>query len=148
MRRYFLEVSYKGTAYKGFQKQPDAVTIQSEVENALQVLFQQPVELTGSSRTDTGVHALQNYFHFDTAIAIDPKRMYNLNAILPEDIVAKNLIPVGPQTHCRFNAVSREYTYYTYRIKNPFLKDRAYFYPYQLDLNLLQQAAQVLFAYT
>ena len=147
MQRYFLEVAYKGTAYKGFQKQPNEATIQSEVEKALHILFQQTIELTGSSRTDAGVHALQNFFHFDTGVNIQPKQLYNLNAILPQDIVAKNLVPVSRESHSRFNAVSREYTYYIYRIKNPFLKDRAYYYPYQLNLELLQQAAQMLFAY-
>ncbi|TKK69206.1 tRNA pseudouridine(38-40) synthase TruA [Ilyomonas limi] len=148
MQRYFLEIAYKGTAYKGFQKQPNAATIQSEVETALHTLFHQTIELTGSSRTDAGVHALQNFFHFDTDIALQSKQLYNLNAILPEDIVVKSLVPVDMQAHSRFSATSREYTYYIYRVKNPFLKDRAYFYPYQLDLRLLQQAAEVLFTYT
>ena len=148
MQRYFLEIAYKGTAYKGFQKQPNALTIQGEVEHALQILFQQNINLTGSSRTDAGVHALQNFFHFDTDIAVQSKHLYNLNAILPQDIVVKNVAPVSMQAHCRFSATSREYTYYIYRVKNPFLKDRAYYYPYQLDLELLQQAAQVLFTYT
>lgn len=148
MQRYFLEVAYKGTAYKGFQKQPKDITIQSEVERALHTLFQQTIELTGSSRTDAGVHALQNFFHFDTEIDIRPKQLYNLNAILPQDIVAKKIIPVGMQAHSRFSAISRAYTYYIYQAKNPFLKDRAYFYPYQLNIDLLQQAAQVLFEYT
>jgi tRNA pseudouridine38-40 synthase len=70
MPRYFLELSYKGTAYSGFQVQDNAPTIQSEVEKALQTLFRQTFELTGSSRTDAGVHANQNFFHFDTELAI------------------------------------------------------------------------------
>jgi len=148
MQRYFLEVSYKGTAYKGFQKQPNDVTIQTEVEKALHTLFQQNIELTGSSRTDAGVHALQNFFHFDTEITIQPKQLYSLNAILPQDIVAKSITLVSMQAHSRFSATSRAYTYYIYRVKNPFLRDRAYFYPYQLNIDLLQQAAQVLFDYT
>src|SRR4051812_28839879 len=148
MQRYFLEVAYKGTAYKGFQKQPKDITIQSEVERALHTLFHQNVELTGSSRTDAGVHALQNFFHFDTEIDIKPKQLYNLNAILSQDIVVKNITPVSMQAHSRFSATSRAYSYYIYRIKNPFLRDRAYFYPYQLNIDLLQQAAQVLFEYT
>src|SRR3954453_5606917 len=115
MHRYFLEVSYKGTAYKGFQKQPKDITIQSEVEKALHILLQQNVELTGSSRTDAGVHALQNFFHFDTELIIHSKQLYNLNAILPHDIVAKNIIPVSMQAHSRFSATSRAYTYHIYR---------------------------------
>src|SRR3954451_14439959 len=99
MHRYFLEVSYKGTSFKGFQKQPNSITIQSEVEKALHILLQQNVELTGSSRTDAGVHALQNFFHFDMELDIYPKQLYNLNAILPQDIVAKNLTPISMQAH-------------------------------------------------
>src|SRR5690349_4905721 len=148
MQRYFLEVAYKGTVYKGFQKQPTEVTIQSEVERALHTLYHQAIELTGASRTDAGVHALQNFFHFDTEIDIQPKQLYNLNAILPQDIVVKNIVPVSLQSHSRFSATARGYTYYIYRVKNPFLKDRAFFYPYQLNIDLLQQAAQVLFEYT
>ena len=148
MFRYFLELAYKGTAYKGFQKQPNAATIQLKTEQALQVLLKQSITLTGSSRTDAGVHALQNFFHFDTNIVIVPKLLYNLNAILPDDIVAKNIIPVSAASHSRFDATSREYTYYIYRAKNPFIKDRAYFYPFKLNIQLLQEAAQVLFQYT
>ena len=67
MSRYFIEVSYRGTHFSGFQVQDNAVTIQSELEKALMILFKETFSLTGSSRTDTGVHALQNYFHFDSA---------------------------------------------------------------------------------
>src|SRR5690242_19543687 len=83
MSRYFLELAYKGTVYSGFQVQENARTVQSELEAALQVFFRESFVLTGSSRTDAGVHALQNYFHFDTDIVIQPRNVYNLNAILP-----------------------------------------------------------------
>ena len=148
MPRYLLEVAYKGTAYKGFQKQPNAITIQSEAEKALAVLYQRTIELTGSSRTDSGVHATQNYFHFDADCIAEQKHLYNLNAILPNDIVVKNITPVSENFHCRFSAVSREYAYHIYRYKNPFLQDRAYYYPYNLNVELLQQAAQSLLNYT
>ena len=65
MPRYFLELGYKGSRYAGFQKQDNANTIQAEVEKAIAIYFRKSVELTGSSRTDAGVHAIQNYFHFD-----------------------------------------------------------------------------------
>ena len=94
MQRYFLEVAYKGTRYSGFQVQANALTIQAEVEKALAILFKQPFNLTGSSRTDAGVHALQNYFHFDTNIIIEHRQLYNLNAILPFDIVIKGIYKV------------------------------------------------------
>jgi len=147
MPRYFIEVAYNGVAYSGFQVQENALTVQAEVEKALGVYFRQPFTLTGSSRTDAGVHALQNYFHVDTDISIPPQAAYNLNAILPADIAVKNIIHVSPEAHCRFDATSREYRYYVYNRKDPFLTDRAYFFPYPLDLEKLQAAAGILREY-
>ncbi len=149
MRRYFLEVAYKGTNYSGFQKQLNAVTIQSKVEKALPVLFKQAIELTGSSRTDAGVHALQNFFQFDADFVIDSdKFIYQLNAILPADIVVKNITEVNDNAHCRFDAISRSYEYHIYHKKNPFLSDRAFFYPYTFNFDVLNEAASVLFSHT
>ncbi|MBT9483915.1 tRNA pseudouridine(38-40) synthase TruA [Sediminibacterium sp.] len=144
MPRYFLELAYKGTAYHGFQIQDNAATIQLAIEKALFTLFKVDIDLTGSSRTDAGVHALQNYFHFDTDLVITNKHVYNLNAILPEDIAVKSIKLVADTAHCRFDAVARSYYYYIYQQKNPFLKDRGWFYPYELDISLLQQAAAIL----
>lgn len=144
MSRYFLEISYKGTAYSGFQTQENAVTVQSELEKAIAVLQREQVRLTGSSRTDAGVHALQNYFHFDFPGELHPQFVYKLNAILPADIVLHKLIRVGEESHSRFDAVSREYKYFIYRSKDPFLQDRAYYYPYQLDLERMRSAAAIL----
>src|SRR5215510_11494572 len=115
MSRYFLEVSYKGTSYSGFQIQQNANSIQAEVERAFQVLQKENIGLTGSSRTDAGVHALQNFFHFDFEGEINPHFVYKINAILPEDIVVQKLIPVEAEAHCRFDARSREYKYFVYR---------------------------------
>lgn len=147
MPRYFIEVSYKGTSYSGFQKQHNANSIQSELEKALEIYYKQKFELTGSSRTDAGVHALQNFFHFDTSAAIKDDA-YNLNAILPDDIVVKRIFIVNDDAHCRFDAISREYHYYIYRYKNPFLQGRAYFVPYALDLVMLQDAAKEIIKHT
>jgi len=147
MRRYFLEVSYKGANYSGFQLQKNANTIQAEVEKAFAILQKQQVSMTGSSRTDAGVHALQNFFHIDIEGTVHPHFIYKMNAILPDDIVVKRLIPVKAEAHCRFDAVSREYKYYIHRHKNPFLKDRAYYFPYKLNMDKLQQAASVLKEY-
>lgn len=144
MIRYFLEVSYLGAAYAGFQVQDNAVTIQYEVERAFQVFFRQPVSLTGSSRTDTGVHAVQNFFHFDWPLEIDPQCVYNLNALLPADIAIRRLFAVPAGAHCRFDAVSREYAYYIYNRKDPFATGRAYYFPYTLREELLQEAAQMV----
>jgi tRNA pseudouridine38-40 synthase len=148
MPRYFLEVAYKGSNYSGFQIQDNAGSIQEEVEKALAIIFRQSVGLTGSSRTDTGVHALQNFFHFDFDKGIDAKYLYNINAILPADIVVKCIVSVGSGAHCRFDAISREYRYYIYREKDPFLADRAYFFPYTLDMEKLEAAASLVLGYS
>ncbi len=140
MPRYFIEVSYKGTNYSGFQIQYNANSIQAEIVKALEIFYKQKFELTGSSRTDAGVHAFQNFFHFDTELDLSDDS-YNLNAILPDDIVINRIFKVDEKAHCRFDAISREYHYYIYRQKNPFLLGRAYYYPYTLDIELLKKAA-------
>ncbi|MEP7374919.1 MAG: tRNA pseudouridine(38-40) synthase TruA [Chitinophagaceae bacterium] len=147
MSRYFMEVSYKGTNYSGFQAQKNANSIQDEVEKAFLILQKEKVTLTGSSRTDTGVHALQNFFHFDLIGSVHPQFVYKMNAILPGDIVVKNVYPVSPDAHCRFDAFSREYKYFIYRKKNPFLNDRAFYFPYKLNMKNLQKAAEILKRY-
>jgi tRNA pseudouridine38-40 synthase len=150
MSRYFIELFYKGTNYAGFQIQQNANSIQAEIEKALTIYYKYPFSLTGSSRTDAGVHALSNYLHFDTeeldsvtAEALD-KSVYHMNAILPGDIVIKRLYKVKDDAHCRFDAISREYKYYIYQHKTPFLSDRAFFFPYNLDIHKLNQAAALL----
>lgn len=148
MARYFLEVAYKGTAYSGFQSQQNANTIQAEVEKAFAILQKQEIEMTGSSRTDAGVHALQNFFHFDYEGSMSPQFVYKINAILPPDIVVKSVTPVSEGAHCRFDAVSREYRYYIYQHKNPFLDDRAYYFPYKLDIGRMQDAAEIVKKYS
>ncbi len=182
LQRYFLELSYKGTGFSGFQTQKNAHTIQSEVERVLSILLGSQVSrsagaaelvnedqshpygtassgfsagigsdgrvlLTGSSRTDTGVHALQNYFHFDWPGEFRPEWVYNLNALLPEGIAVRAVRKVPPGAHCRFDAVSRTYRYRVYRSKDPFLTDTAYFYPYPLDLEQMNMAAELLSGY-
>lgn len=144
MNRYFLEVAYKGTHYSGFQVQENANTIQAEVEKAFNTLFRQPVTLTGSSRTDAGVHALQNFFHFDFEEDLDLKFIYKLNSLLPSDIAIRNIYLMPSTTHSRFNALSREYEYKIYTQKNPFLKETAFYYPYKLDLGLMKEAALLI----
>ncbi|MFY7899183.1 MAG: tRNA pseudouridine(38-40) synthase TruA [Chitinophagaceae bacterium] len=144
MQRYFLEVSYKGTRYSGFQVQNNAVTIQSKVQEALQIFYKSPFQLTCSSRTDAGVHALQNFFHLDTDLTLINEHCYNLNALLPSDIVIKQLIAVNNDLHARFSADFREYKYYITNQKNPFCVETAWYYPYSLDIDLLNQAAIIL----
>ena len=147
MPRYFLEMRYMGTRYSGFQIQDNAITIQSETEKALQILLRQPVELTGSSRTDAGVHALQNFFHFEIEQELKPSFVYNINAILPADIAIHTVQKVADDLHCRFHATSRAYAYHLYTEKDPLKVDRAWFYPYTLDLEKLNRAATILKEY-
>jgi tRNA pseudouridine38-40 synthase len=166
MPRYFIEVSYKGTNYSGFQVQQNANSIQAEVTRALQLFFHNDFELTGASRTDAGVHATQNFFHFDLPAEgifrevvsaapqqqklfdiLDPDVVYHLNSILPADIVIKRIFSVREYAHCRFDAIERQYRYYIYQHKDPFLKEHAYFYPYKLSVPLMQDAAQLLLSY-
>jgi tRNA pseudouridine38-40 synthase len=151
MPRYFIEVAYKGTNYAGVQIQQNANSVQAEIEKALEIYFKTRFELICSSRTDAGVHAYKNYFHFDSEVLPVQeqlnKMVYNLNAILPPDIVIKKIFPVNPKAHSRFDAISREYKYFIYQEKNPFLSDWAFYYPYRLDIDRLRQAAQVLINY-
>ncbi len=144
MSRYFLEVAYKGTHYHGFQIQPGARTIQGEVESALEKIFRHPFFLTGSSRTDAGVHAQQNFFHFDAEGFPDNKCIYNINAVLSPDIVVKNIYPVAATAHCRYDAVERKYHYRVYPGKNPFLAEFGYYFPFKPDFQILQEAAALL----
>ena len=156
MPRYFLEVAYKGSAYSGFQSQENANTIQAEVEKAFETLQRNEVLMTVSSRTDAGVHALQNFFHFDSILPFYLWKgvesaahfTYRMNAILPHDIVIKAFKAVTDDAHCRFDAISREYNYYIYRDKDPFLKETALFFPYKLDVEKMQQAAAIVMEYS
>lgn len=144
MGRYFLEVSYKGTKYSGFQVQENANTVQAELEKALATICRQPVTLTGSSRTDAGVHARQNYFHFDYEPQLHPQLTYKLNALLPRDISVRSIIPVSDEAHSRFHAQSRLYRYYFYSYKNPFYTDTALYYPFSIDFDLLSVSARII----
>ena len=147
MPRYFLEVAYKGTNYSGFQSQLNANTLQAEIEKAFSVLQKGKVIMTGSSRTDSGVHALQNFLHFDFEGLSKSHFAYKMNAILPDDIVVKNLIPVTEDAHCRFDALCREYKYFIYRHKDPFKKESAFYFPYKIDFEKLQKAAAIIKEY-
>jgi tRNA pseudouridine38-40 synthase len=143
MPRYFLELAYKGTRYSGFQKQENANTIQAEVEKAFQILQRQSVALVGSSRTDAGVHALQNYFHFDYD-ELHPQFLYKMNAILPGEIVLKQIHIMPVDAHARFDALSRRYEYRIYQSKNPFLQHLALYYPFKMDFELMKEAAEMV----
>jgi tRNA pseudouridine38-40 synthase len=141
MARYFIEVSYYGERYSGFQVQANANSIQAEIEKAFSIYFRHPFLMTGSSRTDAGVHALQNFFHIDFDPLIPDEAIYHINAILPSDIVVHSIRPVSPTAHCRYDALSRDYKYYIYNKKDPFLFNRAHYFPYTLEFSKLEASA-------
>jgi tRNA pseudouridine38-40 synthase len=103
MARYFIELSYDGASFGGFQIQQNVGTVQGALENAMETLFRAPISLTGASRTDAGVHAYQNFLHFDTELEVLPKHVYNLNAILPNSVVVKGIYAVPNEAHSRFD---------------------------------------------
>jgi len=144
--RYFLEVSYNGTAFHGSQIQGELSTVQLAINRAVSTILRQPIETFGASRTDEGVHALGNFYHFDTETALSENFVYRLNAILPFEIaVASCRVPRNhEEANARFDALSRHYNYKLYITKNPFLHHRAYFYPYKIDRELLHQTARLL----
>jgi len=144
MIRYFIEVRYLGTGLAGFQIQQNAITVQEEVEKAMGIYLRRRVHLTGSSRTDAGVHALQNYFHVDLEEALPEGCAYNFNSLLPPGIAVLSVRRVRADAHCRFDAVWRQYAYSVYWKKDPFLRDRAYYYPYRLDEEKMEEAAALV----
>ncbi|MBO9733035.1 MAG: tRNA pseudouridine(38-40) synthase TruA [Chitinophaga sp.] len=147
MNRYFIEVGYNGAQYSGFQVQENSHTVQAEIDRALSVLLRDTIVSTGSSRTDAGVNARQNFLHFDTALPLHPQFMYKINAILPDDVVLRGIYQVPEDANSRFAAVSRSYEYTLYIRKDPFMLDRGYFFPYKIDLAALQEAAAVIMEY-
>jgi tRNA pseudouridine38-40 synthase len=143
--RYFFEISYKGTAYHGWQRQRNALSIQEVVENALSTIFQSDIAVTGSGRTDTGVHCEQQFFHVDLEQPIEEVAlMRRLNAFLPGDISIGSIRKVRDDAHARFDAVKRKYTYRISRRKNPFLKDLCYHFYLPLDVDKMNLAASRL----
>tara|TARA_B100000809_G_scaffold220010_1_gene227507 strand:+ start:6009 stop:6758 length:750 start_codon:yes stop_codon:yes gene_type:complete len=143
MSRYFFEIKYDGTNYHGWQIQQNSNTVQSEINRALSTLLQEEIIVTGAGRTDTGVHAKQLYAHFDTLLVLEiDKLIFKLNSFLPEDISCSSLKEVNPEAHARFSATARTYEYWITSAKNPFLNQKAYFLPYNLDLNLMNEATK------
>ena len=144
--RYFAELKYDGTAYCGWQRQPDALTVQGTLEKALSTLLRTPVETVGAGRTDTGVHAAYYVAHFDSPGPIDDHErfLYKLNMILPEDIAVDSIAPVGEDAHARFSAVEREYVYIIERRKNPHTRHGSWQYYVPLDVARMNEAAALL----
>ena len=148
--RYFIEISYLGTNYHGWQSQPNAITIQEITENCLSKILNNPVKLVAAGRTDAGVHAKQMYAHFDSDIIINDIKSFEhkVNSFLPEDIVVKNLILVHDNSHARFDALYREYEYHISLIKNPFEIDKAYFLKKSLNIKKMNKCCATMLQYT
>ncbi len=143
--RYFVEFSYNGTKYHGWQSQPNASSIQQTLNDALSVILRSPIETMGAGRTDAGVHARQMYAHFDFDHALeDTKVVYKLNSFLPEDISVQKIFAVDDKAHARFDASSRTYDYYIHRQKDVFSYKSSWFYKNDLDVELMNQAAKIL----
>lgn len=141
MPNYFIAVRYNGRKYAGFQTQENALTIQGELEKALEIFFKEKIQLTGSSRTDAGVHARKNYFHFSSDLDKLTSSVYNINSILPADIAVLGIYEVPVDAHARFSAIGRAYSYHLYDKKNPFLNESSWYYPYPLDIDQMNAAA-------
>ena len=147
MTRYFLHLSYRGTAYHGWQIQKNAYTVQQAVHEALSRLLNEPVTVVGSGRTDTGVHARQQVVHFDQKQSLATDFLFRLNAVLPPDISADRLYEVPTDAHARFSAQTRSYEYHLHTFKDPFAQDSSYHVRFPLQLDLMNEAAQQLVAY-
>lgn len=147
MPRYFIDFAYKGTAYHGWQSQPDTTkTVQETLEKNLSMVLRTPIKVTGAGRTDAGVHARQQFAHFDFDGAISSEKLtYNLNACLPDDIAITRFIKVHDDAHARFDAKRRTYEYHIHKQKDAFLQERSFQYMHRLDVAKMNQAAKLLF---
>jgi len=147
--RYFIQFSYFGKAYHGWQNQPNAITVQEVLEKALSTLLRDKIDVVGAGRTDAGVHAKQMFCHFDFDSIDDKKDLaYRLNAFLPDDIAVQEIRTVVDGAHARFDAIERTYEYWLVREKDPFLFDYAHWVKHPLDLPAMNEAAKMLLEYT
>ena len=125
--RYFFEISYKGTNYHGWQIQQNATSVQQVLHEKLNLLLNTQIEITGSGRTDTGVHAKQQFFHADLKDELDTEDFkYHLNAVLPWDIYVHSIKKVSSEAHARFDALSRAYDYFIIPRKDLFMQNKAF----------------------
>lgn len=150
MNRYFIEFAYNGTAYCGWQIQPNGISVQEVLEQALSTILRQKTNVTGAGRTDSGVHALKMTAHFDTEQIIHntQKLMTNLNSLLPNDIAIHSIRQVKPDAHARFDAISRRYEYHIIFNKDPFLNNQACRLHSSLNIDAMNNASKTLFDYT
>ncbi|MGB5500393.1 MAG: tRNA pseudouridine(38-40) synthase TruA [Maribacter sp.] len=143
--RYFIAFSYFGKSYHGWQNQPNAITVQEVLEEALSKLLRASIALVGAGRTDAGVHAKEMFAHFDFENEIDLLDLtFRINAFLPEDVAVKEVVQVHKEAHARFDATERTYEYWITQKKNPFYYDRAHYVKQMLDIDTMNAAAQLL----
>ncbi len=147
MNRYFIYLSFRGTAYNGWQLQPGKHTVQGVLATALSTILSAQTAVTGAGRTDTGVHASFFCAHFDCQrvdLHEDARFLYNLNSLLPDDIAVRKIMKVKPDANARFDALSRTYRYIITRVKDPFVSDTAWLLYWPLDLEKLNEASSIL----
>lgn len=146
--RYFIELSYNGEKYHGWQNQPNAISVQEVIEKALSTLLRSNIAIVGAGRTDAGVHAKQMYAHFDTDVTFDSvDLMYKLNSFLPKDVAIHHIHSVHEDAHARFDATGRTYEYWIVLQKNPFHNQSAHTVFKALDIDVMNKAANELFNY-
>ncbi|WP_085535490.1 tRNA pseudouridine(38-40) synthase TruA [Massilibacteroides vaginae] len=150
MNRYFIYLGYNGKPFCGWQVQPNGITVQQCIEEALATLFRQPVPIVGAGRTDAGVHARSMVAHFDWSepIADLPFLVEKLNRLLPKEVAIYRIVPVTPDAHARFDAISRTYHYYITTKKDPFNFDFSYKLHGTINYAAMNEACHVLFEYT
>ena len=147
--RHFLELSYNGTPYHGWQRQPNAISVQEVLEDSLSKILRSKIKVVGAGRTDTGVHARQIMAHFDHEVELELDQLrYKLNAILPAEIAIQKVDRMQEDAHARFDAISRSYEYHITFKKDPFGIDKAYYLKKTLDIDLMNEAAKLLLNYT
>jgi len=146
--RYFIELSYNGKAYHGWQNQPNAISVQEVIEKALTTLLKESIAIVGAGRTDSGVHAIQMFAHFDTEKEFERNNLiFKLNSFLPNDIAIHDLVEMLPEAHARFDALSRTYLYRISLEKDAFNFESSYFFKSELDLVKMNEASKILFEY-
>lgn len=148
--RYFIKLSFNGTNYHGWQIQPNAITVQQVLNESFSLLMGEDVKLTGCGRTDTGVHARVFYAHLDCSRGLveDPQFLFRINSKLPWDIAVREIMPVKPDAHARFDAISRTYEYHVNRTKEVFNAGQSHFLYGELDFSTMQEASDMLTAYS
>lgn len=143
--RYFITFSYLGSSYHGWQRQPDASSVQQTLEEAMKLFLKEVISLVGAGRTDTGVHAKVMVAHFDTQQSFKIEELiHRLNAYLDESIAILSIVEVVADAHARFDATSRSYEYWVVQQKNPFLTQAAYYITHPLDVNRMNEAATLM----